>query len=124
MTDVDEFVDLDDAGDSEVAATAFEDVDAWVDEWLVRTYLRSCSTIRIWCRGWREHPEAVARLSALWLAWEATAISSSRFAWSDWWLHHLDPHMAVLMDPAGPFQGCSVTEGHSGHAGLSLGDGG
>ncbi len=43
----------------------------WVDEWLLPVYRRSVSGHRrAWCPQWWQHPEAVARLEALWRAWE------------------------------------------------------
>lgn len=70
------------------------------------------SSERVWCPKWWEHPEAIARLEVMWRALEAlrqhpaTGIS----AWSR---DHADVHMARLMQPHGPFRGCTATRGHS-----------
>lgn len=34
---------------------------------------------------------------------------------SQWWVHHTDPHLAVLLDvAAGPMGACDPVEGHRG----------
>ncbi|WEG08314.1 DUF4913 domain-containing protein [Microbacterium horticulturae] len=63
---------------------------------------------RCWAAEWR-YDEAVIRLEALWRSWEhlrqdaATGISV-------WWRDHADHHMAVLMDPDGPFAAADHTD--------------
>ena len=42
----------------------------WVNYLFLPVYGREISTTRPWCAQWHEHPEAVARLHALWLAWQ------------------------------------------------------
>lgn len=65
---------------------------------------------RRWCSEWWRHPEAVARLTALWHAWETLRLEGGT-AMSDWWIHHFDPHFFVLADAErGPFQACG--DGH------------
>ncbi len=44
------------------------------------------------------------RLEALWRAWEHLRQDPST-GMSVWWRNHADHHMAVLMDPDGPFAG-------------------
>lgn len=66
-----------------------------------------------WCPDWWKHGEAVARLNLLWRAFEYLR-HDAVLGLSNWWLHHVDPHLAVLMDPrTGPFALCSGPEGHS-----------
>ncbi|MFB7708390.1 DUF4913 domain-containing protein [Streptomyces sp. NPDC056105] len=37
--------------------------------------------------------------------------SSISLGMSNWWLHHVDPHLSALLDPVtGPFAGCA--DGH------------
>lgn len=73
---------------------------------------RRASGGRAWCGQWWRHPEAVERLTALWHAWE-TLRHEGGTAMSDWWVHHFDPHFAVLSDAErGPFQACA-RGGHS-----------
>ena len=67
---------------------------------------------RVWCPRWFEHGEAVIRLEAIWRALEALRLDPS-FGISVWLRDHCDVHMAVLMDPAGPFRGCHPKRGHS-----------
>jgi Domain of unknown function (DUF4913) len=78
----------------------------WVQEWLLPVYRRSVrGHERTWCPQWWKHAEAVARLEALWRAWEhlrqdpATGLSV-------WFRDHADHHMTVLLDADGPFKGC------------------
>ncbi|MET9991078.1 DUF4913 domain-containing protein [Streptomyces mutabilis] len=60
-----------------------------------------------WCPRWWEHLEAVARLHALWLAWqELTDPRAGAVGPSVWHRDHLAPAMSELRDPAGPFAGC------------------
>lgn len=86
-------------------AQAFEDSAAWCDQWLDRfTALPDT-----WCDRWAEHPEAAARIHALWEAWE-TAFADGGGAMSTWWLIHHAGHMDVLASSRGPFARC-----HNGH---------
>jgi hypothetical protein len=65
---------------------------------------------RVWCSAWFQHPEALSRLDSVWRAWEFLR-SDAALGISTWWLHHVDPHMRALMDPAtGPFARC--VDGH------------
>ncbi len=52
---------------------------------------------------WWMHPEAVARLDALWRAWEHLG-NDPATGMSVWWRDHADHHMGVLMSPDGPFR--------------------
>ncbi|EFL41538.1 DUF4913 domain-containing protein [Streptomyces griseoflavus] len=59
-----------------------------------------------WCPSWWAHPEALARLAALWRAFEYLRGDAS-LGMSVWWRDHADPHMRVLRDPlTGPFAAC------------------
>ena len=53
------------------------------------------------------HPEAVARVAALWRAWEHLRLDPAT-GMSIWWRDHADHHMRVLMDPHGPFYKCDM----------------
>jgi len=60
----------------------------------------------VWCPEWWRHGEAVARLMALWEAWEFARLDGGP-AMSTWWTVHCDGQMAVLMDAEnGPFHLC------------------
>ncbi|MGZ6564499.1 MAG: DUF4913 domain-containing protein, partial [Solirubrobacteraceae bacterium] len=50
-------------------------------------------------------PEAVARLDALWRAWEHLRLDAAT-GLSVWFRDHADHHMTVLMAADGPFKGC------------------
>jgi hypothetical protein len=61
-----------------------------------------------WCPKWYLHAEAVSRLTALWDEFEKAVVGHTL---SDWWLHHLDPHLDRLMSrDFGPFMACQPDE--------------
>lgn len=41
----------------------------WVHHVLLPVYGREVTSMSLWCSRWWEHPEAVAQLHGLWLAW-------------------------------------------------------
>ena len=53
---------------------------------------------------WWRSAEAISRLDALWRAWENLRLDGTT-GMSVWWRDHADHHMAILMDPDGPFAG-------------------
>lgn len=55
-----------------------------------------------WSARWWESAEAVIRLEAMWRAWEQ-ARNDPTTGISTWLRDHADHHMAILMNPAGPF---------------------
>ncbi|WP_435080240.1 DUF4913 domain-containing protein [Clavibacter michiganensis] len=101
-------------GDAPAASASgdpvFADVDAFVRDFLAPTYRREVSPRGEgrWDPEWWRHPEAVARLEALWLAWEALRFEGAT-GMSVWWRDHADYHLAVLMGPTGPFARTSAT---------------
>jgi hypothetical protein len=64
-----------------------------------------------WCPEWWRHAEAIARLEALWRAWEHLRLDPAT-GMSVWFRDHADHHMAVLLNADGPFKGCSKDKGH------------
>lgn len=79
----------------------------WVNALLLPVYGRETRSSSPWCPRWWEHLEAVARLHALWLAWqELTDPAAGAVGPAVWHRDHLGPAMAELRDPAGPFAGC------------------
>lgn len=73
---------------------------------------------RVWCPRWFAHAEAIARLEALWRAWEYSRYDAA-LGISNWFTHHLDPHLRALLDPVtGPFARC--VDGHQRHEPLPL----
>ncbi|MFT2753375.1 DUF4913 domain-containing protein [Clavibacter sp. Sh2088] len=99
-------------GADPVAATepVHADLDAFVRGFLAPAYRREVSPRgeSRWDPEWWRHPEAVARLEALWLAWEALRLEGAT-GMSVWWRDHADYHLAVLMGPTGPFARSSAT---------------
>jgi hypothetical protein len=91
----------------------YRDLPAWVEEWFVPTIRRSMRSSMKWCERWWAHPEAAARLGAMWAAWEV-ANADGGSAMSQWWLSHFEPHWNILIDAHGPFSGCG--EGRCRHA--------
>lgn len=120
-TDADHLLD---ASDSELEPTGSDDqdeapalyypaVDVWVAEFLAPTYRRHIDgRNRHWCPHWWRHPEAVTRLEALWRAWEHLRLDPAT-GMSVWFRDHADPHLAVLLDPDGPFKYCTPDRGHT-----------
>lgn len=84
-------------------------VDQFVREYLRNVYRRRIDgRHRCWAGRWWEHDEALIRLEALWRSWEHLRQDAAT-GMSVWWRDHADHHMAVLMDPDGPF--ATATEG-------------
>jgi hypothetical protein len=64
----------------------------------------------VWCPVWTEHQDVVARLTAVWFAWE-TANEEGGKAVSSWIRDHADYEFAWCMAETGPFRRCR--SGHS-----------
>ncbi|MFF4291008.1 DUF4913 domain-containing protein [Streptomyces sp. NPDC001633] len=89
----------------------------WVRYLLAPHYLTEVSSQAPWCPKWWEHPQAVARLHALWIAWQELTTPEAG-GWtgpSVWHLNHLDPCIAALRDPSGPFAGCMIKPEYAQH---------
>lgn len=67
---------------------------------------------RTWCPQWWLHPEALARIDALWRAWENLRLDGA-FGMTTFFRDHADHHLAILLDPEGPFKRCSIEAGHA-----------
>ncbi|MDE1674358.1 DUF4913 domain-containing protein [Nocardia gipuzkoensis] len=100
-----------------VAKLKYRNLELFVSKFIAQLYRRdairegSQKKLR-WCPQWWDHGEAVARLSALWRAFERMR-QGDGVEMSVWWLHHADPTMDRLLDPDnGPFKWCSVPDGH------------
>ncbi|MCN9240694.1 DUF4913 domain-containing protein [Streptomyces sp. RY43-2] len=88
----------------------------WVHDLLLPVYGREITTGRPWCRQWQEHPEAVARLHALWLAWQQlTDVEAGLTGPSTWHRDHLDPTLLQLRSPDGPFGACTTSPTRPSH---------
>ncbi|MGW2087548.1 DUF4913 domain-containing protein [Streptomyces sp. NPDC001880] len=89
---------------------------SWVHDLLLPVYGREITTGRPWCQQWQEHPEAVARLHALWLAWQQlTDIEAGLTGPSTWHRDHLEPTMVQLRTPDGPFGACTTSPARPNH---------
>jgi hypothetical protein len=89
---------------------------AWVDHLLLPVYGREISSARPWCARWQEHPEAVARLHGLWLAWQQyTDVEAGLAGPATWHRDHLDHVMAQLRSPDGPFAACTTSMARPSH---------
>lgn len=88
----------------------------WVHDLLLPVYGREITTGRPWCLQWPEHPEAVARLHALWLAWQQlTDTQAGLTGPSTWHRDHLDPALLQLRTPDGPFGACTTSAARPHH---------
>ncbi|MFF7393211.1 DUF4913 domain-containing protein [Streptomyces scabiei] len=88
----------------------------WVNHLLLPVYGREITTSRPWCHQWHDHPEAVARLHALWLAWQQfTDVEAGLAGPSVWHRDHLDPTWLQLRAPDGPFAACTTNPNRPHH---------
>ncbi|WP_131784472.1 DUF4913 domain-containing protein [Protofrankia symbiont of Coriaria ruscifolia] len=84
---------------------AFTGVVDWVEQYFRVAYPRSTGGEFRWCAQWWDHTEAVIRLEALWRAWEH-ARTDPNTGIATWHTNLLDPQLAVLCGPSGPFRAC------------------
>ncbi|NDR53552.1 MULTISPECIES: DUF4913 domain-containing protein [unclassified Actinomyces] len=97
-------------GGAEEFQPYFGNVDEFVRDFLRNMYRRRIDgRHRCWAARWWQYEEAVARLEALWRAWEYLRLDPTT-GMSTWWRDHADYHMAVLMDPDGPFSTAALGE--------------
>ncbi|MFJ9468718.1 DUF4913 domain-containing protein [Streptomyces caniferus] len=88
----------------------------WVNYLFLPVYGREISTNRPWCAQWHEHPEAVARLHALWLAWQQLTDAEAGLSGpSTWHRDHLDQALVHLRTPDGPFAACTTSPTRPNH---------
>lgn len=98
-----------DAQQEQEPATIFPNAGEFVHSWLLQVVNRKVNSRgTFWCAQWWKHPEAVCRLTALWLSWEAAREDPTGL--SAWWRDQLDYHMSVLMSSTGPFRYCEDGE--------------
>lgn len=99
------------AADDETPQNYFPTVAAFVSGFLVDAYAHEVTdqlTAFRWCSQWWQHPAAVARLEAMWKAWESLRTDPGAGS-STWFVTHGDPAITYLTAPDGPFQRCSDT---------------
>lgn len=98
--------------DEQSGQTHFASVDQWITGWLLPMWTRDLhGDESTWCPQWWRHPEAVARLTSLWLSWEHLRLDAAT-GMSSWWRDHADHHLAVLLSSSTVFKGCSP-KGHT-----------
>lgn len=91
-----------------VPELVFDSAEEFLFKQLLPTYVRNVDgDTAKWCIEWYYHPEAVARIEALWSSWEHLRLDAAVGA-SVWWRDHADHHMRALMDPQGPFYNCDM----------------
>ncbi|MFF2954083.1 DUF4913 domain-containing protein [Kitasatospora sp. NPDC057965] len=96
---------------------------SWVTHVLLPTYGREISSTRPWCSRWHEHQEAVARLHALWLAWQQlTDAEAGLTGPATWHRDHLDHTLLQLRAPDGPFAACTTSPARPNHRILTTPD--
>lgn len=79
----------------------------WVHHLLLPVYGREVTSAAPWCTQWWQHPEAVAQLHGLWLAWqELTSPEAGLAGPANWHRDYLGAVLGALRDPGGPFAGC------------------
>ncbi|UGQ13505.1 DUF4913 domain-containing protein [Yinghuangia sp. ASG 101] len=105
---------VDDGGDRPGAGLMFTRLDTFVGDYLAAVVERRLSNgTLLWCPEWWQHPEAIARLTSVWRAFEHLR-GDPALGLSTWWLNHADPHLRHLMDPDyGPFAACDPNVGHT-----------
>ena len=69
-------------------------------------YARNISPTVRWCASWWDHAEAIYRLEALWRTWELYRLEP-RLGIASWLRDYLDPQLAQLTSPTGPFASCT-----------------
>jgi len=101
-------------GGRETAEVPLPDLDTlhrWVDTHLAPMVRRTTTTgegggVR-WCQRWWEHGDVVERFTALFLTHGQLSVSGEPTWLSVYLRDHLDPHLATLTSPYGPFYACS-----------------
>lgn len=94
---------------AEEPALYYRNVDEFLRDYLRHVYRRKIDgRHRVWAADWWAYDEAVIRLEALWRAWEHLRLDPAT-GMSVWLRDHADHHMAVLMDPDGPFHPADAT---------------
>lgn len=95
-------------GDAAEAAPAlyYGSVDEFVREFVCPLFRRNVGedgrADYRWSARWWESPEAIARLEAMWRAWEHLRLDAATGT-SVWLRDHADHHLGVLMSPTGPW---------------------
>lgn len=95
-----------DEGQEKPAKLVYGSAEEFLHEQLLPTYVRDIDGRALtWCAQWYFHPEAIDRIESLWRAWENLRLDAAT-GLSIWYKDHADHHMAILMNPRGPFYQC------------------
>ena len=94
-----------DESDAETAEIEpmYDNVIDWVEGWFAEVIRRKLGAGGgeqglAWDQRWWLYPEVTGRFTALWYAWEEARASDKASAMSNWWVHHLEPHLRVIFD--------------------------
>lgn len=90
------------------AATHYPDLDTWVRDYFAPLYARPVGGEFRWCAQWRDHVEAVARLEAMWRAWEVLRLNPGT-GMAGWFTSVADPLVIQLMSRSGTFAQCTLS---------------
>ncbi len=90
------------AGDEQAFLPCFGSLEEWVADVFAATYARRSTPTFRWCAQWWRHPEAIARLEALWRSWEALR-TDPLLGIASWHASHLDQQLPILSDPTRHF---------------------
>jgi hypothetical protein len=93
------------AGQGPVDLAALAD---WVRVHIAEVHIRPVGGQHRWCAVWWQHPEAVIRLEACRRAWTRLVTPDDPTGMSVWLRDHLDPALAALLAPTGPFRLCEA----------------
>lgn len=96
----------DGAAEQEPIAPFFGSLLEFVVEHFGPVYARNTSPTVRWCASWWDHAEAIYRLEALWRTWELYRLEP-RLGIATWLRDYLDPQLAQLTSPTGPFASCT-----------------
>ncbi len=96
------------AGDEQAFRPCCDSLEEWVADVFAATYARRSTPTFRWCAQWWRHPEAIARLEALWRSWEALR-TDPLLGIASWHASHLDQQLPILTGAAGPFADCDPT---------------
>jgi hypothetical protein len=95
-------------GAAAVATPVFASAEDWVDHYWSVVFVRAVGGTVRWCNQWREHPEAVLRLEALWRSWETLRLDAN-LGIATWLTTFADPQISALTSGVGTFASCTPT---------------
>ncbi|QBJ98815.1 DUF4913 domain-containing protein [Rhodococcus sp. ABRD24] len=88
--------------EEETIEPRYANVFEWVDCFFIKVIRRRINPDAgkglSWDQRWWMYPEVVGRLKALHQAWEKARADKDPAAMSNWWIHHLDAHLRVILD--------------------------